>query len=157
VFPRWELLESRKESVSIAVADAEKVVSGRRESRKVTLACLEIFVFIKKTSIPPVNGLEAPKIKDSLIFIPPLIPPVISPISLPPVISSGVERSLHALRLVEMTHDALVIPNVKIRDYLGICHRLLRIYLQNGKKFCIFAPTKTRCGKRDDTTAEATA
>ena len=29
--------------------------------------------------------------------------------------------------------------------------------LQNGKKFCIFAPTKTRCGKRDDTTAEATA
>ena len=103
LFPRWELLESRKESVSIAVADAEKVVSGRRESRKVTLACLEIFVFIKKTSIPPVNGPEAPKIKDSLIFIPPLIPPVISPISLPPVISSGVERSLHALRLVEMT------------------------------------------------------
>ena len=85
MFPRWELLESRKESISIAVADAEKVVSGRRESRKVTLACLEIFVFIKKTSIPPVNGLEAPKIKDSLIFIPPLIPPVISPISLPPV------------------------------------------------------------------------
>jgi hypothetical protein len=56
-----------------------------------------------------------------------------------------------------MTHDALVIPNVKIRDYLGICHRLLRIYLQNGKNFCIFAPAKTRCGKRDDTTAEASA
>ena len=105
VFPRWELLESRKESVSIAVADAEKLVSGRRESRKGTLACPEIFVFYQKPSIPPVNGLEAPKIKDSLIFIPPLIPPVISPISLPSVISSGVERSLHALRLVEMTGE----------------------------------------------------
>ena len=83
MFPTWELSESRKESVSIAVADAEKVVRGRRETRKETLACQKTVVFIKKTSIPPINGPEALYIKDSFNFIPPLIPPVISPISLP--------------------------------------------------------------------------